>query len=177
MATSSLSRAYSRESSWARALLSKTFGSLKAASTSVRRRANFSTWSRKSIIGAKNNPPARGRPRAGGKRVQSLLLFLFGFGGGGLGCVGFGHALLELVHATSGIDELLLAGIEGMADVANTDQNHRLGGAGLNHVAASATDFRFLIFRMNVSFHKNALQVNRQREFDKDLLEKFCRHF
>jgi hypothetical protein len=61
---------------------------------------------------------------------------------------------LELVHSAGGIDEFLLAGVEGMAGVANTEENGVLGGAGLDHVAARATDFRCLILRMNVSFHK-----------------------
>src|SRR5262245_3089463 len=49
-----------------------------------------------------------------------------------------------------------------MADVANAQQDHWPGGAGLDHVAASTTDFRFLIFRMYVSFHKRRqnLSVN-----------------
>ena len=86
--------------------------------------------------------------------LKALLLFPLGLGGSGLGGLCFGHALLEFINTAGGIDELLLAGEERMADVADADQNDRLGGAGLNHVAASATDFRFLIFRMNFSFHK-----------------------
>src|SRR5262245_22604683 len=40
-----------------------------------------------------------------------------------------------------------------MAIVADTDDDRRLGGACLDHVAARATDFRVHILRMNVSFH------------------------
>src|SRR5262245_35554051 len=84
-----------------------------------------------------------------------LLLFLgSGFGGSSLGGLRLRHALLELVHAAGGVDELLLSGIERMADVADTDDDYGLGGTGFNHVSTGATDFRVRIFRMNVSFHK-----------------------
>jgi hypothetical protein len=82
-----------------------------------------------------------------------LLLFGSGFGDGLLGGLGLGHALLEFVHAARGIDEFLLASVEGVAGVANTEENGVLGRAGLDHVAACATNFRRLILRMNVSFH------------------------
>ena len=70
-----------------------------------------------------------------------------------------GHALLEFVHAAGGVHKLLLAGVEWMAGVANADDNHGLGGAGFDHVAAGATDFRVHIFRMNVRLHKKGLQT------------------
>ena len=73
--------------------------------------------------------------------IKPLLLFLLGFGSGSLGGLGLGHALLEFIDATGCIDELLLSGIEGMANVANADNNHRLRGPGLDHVATRATDF------------------------------------
>ena len=41
-----------------------------------------------------------------------------------------------------------------MAGVADADDHGLLDGAGLDHVTASAADFRFRIFRMDVSFHK-----------------------
>ena len=60
--------------------------------------------------------------------------------GGSLGGLSFGHALLEFIDPAGGIDELLLTRVEGMAHVANTDNNHGLGGARLDHVAARATN-------------------------------------
>jgi hypothetical protein len=87
------------------------------------------------------------------ENTGSLLLFLAGRGGG-LGSLGLGGALLEFVHATGGIHEFLLAGVKRMADVANADDDYRLGGAGRDHVAAGATDFRVHIFWMNVRLHK-----------------------
>ena len=85
---------------------------------------------------------------------QKLNFFLFLRGerlGGGLR---LGGALLEFVHATGGVHEFLLAGVKRMADVADADNDDRLGGARLDHVAAGATDFRVHIFRMNVRLHK-----------------------
>src|SRR5712691_8610836 len=84
------------------------------------------------------------------KFYKRLLLFLFGTGRGGLGGLGLQHALLEFIDAPRGIDEFLRASVKGMADVANAQQDNGPGGPGLDHVAAGATDFRFLIFRMNV---------------------------
>jgi hypothetical protein len=104
-------------------------------------------------MGKRNRPQAgKAGGRGGGK---TLLLFLFG-AGGGLRCLGglrLGHPLLEFVHATGRIDKLLLAGVKGMADVANTDQKGCTGGTRLDDVAAGATNFRRIVFRMYVSFH------------------------
>src|SRR6266511_455725 len=128
-ATSSFSRAYSFDNSW--------------------------MCGRKSIR-EKNIRPQSDEAAAGGRAGNPLLLFLLrGGGGGGLGLGGLrlGQALLEFVHATGGVHKLLLAGVKRVADIADTDQNRRLGGAGLDHIAAGATDFRIHILRMNVGFH------------------------
>ena len=84
---------------------------------------------------------------------RKLFLFLAGRSGG-LGGLGLHQALLELVHTTGGVHELLLAGVERMARVADADDDRLPGRARLDHVAARATDFRVRIFRMNISFHK-----------------------
>lgn len=84
-----------------------------------------------------------------------LFLFLLAGGGSSLGGLRLGHALLELIDTTSRIDEFLRASVEGMADVADAQNRGVLCGTGLDHVAASATDFRVYIFRMNISFHKS----------------------
>src|SRR6267154_1526806 len=88
------------------------------------------------------------------EKSENRLLFLLLDGGRGLRRLGFDHPLLELVHSSGGIDELLGASVKGMARVADTDNNHGLGGAGLNHVATGATDFRVHIFGMYGFFHK-----------------------
>jgi hypothetical protein len=91
------------------------------------------------------------------------LSFLFLLGGEGLlGGLGLGGALLELVHASCRIDELLLARVKGMADVADAYNNGVAGGACLDHIAAGATDFRFRIFRMNVRSHKRTIILARK---------------
>ena len=77
-----------------------------------------------------------------------FALFVGGFLGGLAGGLGLGQALLELVHATGGINKFLLAGVERMALVANADEHGGLGGTRLDFVAASATNRRFHIFRM-----------------------------
>ena len=91
-------------------------------------------------------------------RWKALLLFLSG-AGLGLGGLCLGHALLELVHAAGRINEFLRAGVEGMADVANTQEYDRLGGAGFDDIAASATNFRVHIFRMYISFHNKGAKT------------------
>jgi hypothetical protein len=85
--------------------------------------------------------------------VQLNLLFLLG-GKSFLGGLRLGGALLELVHAAGGVHELLLARVKGMAHVANAHDDGGPGGTRLDHVAAGATDFRVVIFRMNVRLHK-----------------------
>src|SRR6266481_5111891 len=87
-----------------------------------------------------NRPYGRQTMRA--EKLENRLLFLLLDRGRGLRCLRLDHPLLELVHSSSGIDEFLLAGVEGMARIADTDDNHRLGGAGLDDIAAGATDFR-----------------------------------
>src|SRR5439155_5266012 len=98
---------------------------------------------------------------------------------GSLGGLGLGHTLLEFIDASGRIDEFLLAGIEGMAHVANADNDHWLGGAGLDHVAAGATDFGFLIFGMDIGSHKRrenvtAKSVLTRANFARDQSRKDC---
>src|SRR5215469_4489395 len=84
---------------------------------------------------------------------RELALLLLG-GSRGLGGLRLRHALLELVHATGCIDKLLLTGVEGVTGVANTHDNHRLGGTRLNHVATRATNLGIHILGMYLIFHK-----------------------
>ena len=99
-----------------------------------------------------NRPDGRQTMRAA-KMGEALLFLLLGRSGG-LGSLGLGHSLLELVHSTGGIHELLLAGVKRMARIANADDDHGLRGSGLDYIAARATDFRVHIFRMYICFHK-----------------------
>lgn len=89
------------------------------------------------------------------------LLLLFLGGGNSLRRLGLGEALLEFVHTAGGVHKLLRAGVKRMASVANTDDDGGLGGAGLDHIAAGATDFRVHVFRMNICFHKRPRKVSR----------------
>jgi hypothetical protein len=103
-----------------------------------------------------------------------MLFLALGGRSSGLGGLGLRQALLEFINTTGGINELLGPGIERVAGVANTDQDGGLGRAGLNHVAASATDFRFLIFGMCFSFHiTKAENDTSNRGFDKSYFAEF----
>ena len=82
-----------------------------------------------------------------------LLLFLFVGGRSILGSLSLCQTLLVFINATSSINEFLGAGVERVAHVADTDQKGVLGRTCLNYIAARATNFRFLIFRMYFSFH------------------------
>lgn len=87
---------------------------------------------------------------------SGLLAFLAGGSVGGLnGLSGLslGHALLEFVNASGGIDELLLAGIKRVTDVADADEDGWPGGSGFDHITAGAPDFGVHVFRMSIGFH------------------------
>jgi hypothetical protein len=109
----------------------------------------------------KSKPPA-GRTfdalAAGGLTKTELLPLLLDGSGGGLGGLRFHHALLEFIHTAGRIDKFLRAGIERVAGIADADNDGGFHRAGLDHVAARATDFRFSIIRMNVSFHNKGLE-------------------
>jgi hypothetical protein len=63
--------------------------------------------------------------------------------------------LAELVHPAGGIDDLLFAGVEGMAGGADLHVKFVLsqGGTGDELVAAAAYDLNILVVRMNIRFH------------------------
>ena len=66
---------------------------------------------------------------------------------------GLGKTALEALDAATGIDQLLLAGVERMALAANFDVDLRLGVTGVNHVAAGASDGAVHIVRMDALLH------------------------
>ena len=59
----------------------------------------------------------------------------------------------ELLNATRGVDELLLAGEERMARRADADFDVALRGAGVVNGAARARDRGLLVIGMNICFH------------------------
>jgi hypothetical protein len=97
---------------------------------------------------ARNPKRERGRVESG-----QLNFFLLRRGGGGLRGLRLDEALLEFVDATGGIHKFLRAGVEGVAGIANADDDAGFGGTRLDHVAAGATDFRVIVFRMYVRIH------------------------
>ena len=111
-------------------------------------------------------PPAELKNSCGRFFCKKLLLFLAGCRSR-LGRLSLHQALLEFVHATGGVHELLLAGVERVAHVANAHDDHGLGGAGLDLIAAGATDFRIHIFRMNVRLHKKGRKLTTIEPDDK----------
>src|SRR6185436_5928250 len=123
------SRAYSFPNSCARCGLAKALGSLNAASTSAKRFVKFSMCGRRfildlrftiyeSLLGKARKSQIvnsagiglgkRNRLHSAGadcrrRKVRRLLLLFLGGLEGGLGGLGLGCALLELVHAAGGI--------------------------------------------------------------------------
>ena len=65
------------------------------------------------------------------------------------------ETLLEAIHASACINQLLLAGVERMALAANFDTDLRLRGTGLDDVAAGAGDGAIHIIRMDAFLHCN----------------------
>jgi hypothetical protein len=102
----------------------------------------------------KIKPPAIPKRNCGRDKIEPLSFLFLLRGEGFLGGLRLGGALLELVHAARGVHELLLSRVQGMAHIANAHNNGGPGGTRLDHVAAGATDFRVIIFRMNVRSHK-----------------------
>jgi hypothetical protein len=62
-------------------------------------------------------------------------------------------AFEEALHAASRVHDAVLAGEEGMTVTAHLYVQARLGGAGLEGVAAGADNGRFYIFRMDIRLH------------------------
>src|SRR5437667_2163791 len=62
---------------------------------------------------------------------------------------------LEALDTTRGVHELVLPGIEGMALRADLHVDVGPGGAGANHLSASARDGRIHIVRMNAHLHSS----------------------
>ena len=63
------------------------------------------------------------------------------------------ESLVEPINTSTGVNQLLLAGIERVALGADFNTDLLLGGAGGEGVAASATDGGLLVLRMDAFFH------------------------
>ena len=61
--------------------------------------------------------------------------------------------LVELINTAAGVDQLLLAGVEGVALGADFNGDVLLGGAGLDDVAAGASDGGLLVIGMDSFLH------------------------
>ena len=67
--------------------------------------------------------------------------------------------LVELINTTAGVNELLLAGVEGMALGADFYGDAGAGGTGLDGCAACALDNGGLIVRMDSCLHLFVLLI------------------
>ena len=63
------------------------------------------------------------------------------------------EALVEALNTSAGVDQLLLTSVERMALGANFDVDLRLGGTGLDDVAACAGDGAVNVIRMDTLLH------------------------
>ncbi len=64
--------------------------------------------------------------------------------------------VLELFNTPGGVDKLNSSGVERMASVANIDFEFRFRTTRHKGVAATASNLRFHILRMNLVFHLNS---------------------
>ena len=62
-------------------------------------------------------------------------------------------ALFEAIHASAGVYQLLLAGVEGMALGADINAHLLFHGTSLERLAANAADDRLAVVRMDVFLH------------------------
>ena len=60
---------------------------------------------------------------------------------------------VETINTSTGVDQLLLAGVEGVAVGADFDGDAGLGGAGLDNCTACAADGSGLVIRMDAFLH------------------------
>ena len=69
--------------------------------------------------------------------------------------------LVELINTAAGIDQLLLAGVEGVALGADFNGDVLLGGTGLNDGPAGAADGGLLVIGMDARLHIKLLLSQR----------------
>src|SRR5207245_2166394 len=86
-------------------------------------------------------------------KIENLFRRFGGSGFAGLLALVPVVLLLELLNAAGGINELHLAGEEGVAGRADFDGDVLLGAARLELVAAAAGDGRVFVFGVNAGLH------------------------
>jgi len=85
--------------------------------------------------------------------------------------------LLELVNASTAVNQLLTAGVIGMALAANFNRELLLGGAGDEGLAAGATDNRFTVLRMDLVLHESSLLQKTTTLAIITILQRKCKDF
>jgi len=98
-------------------------------------------------------------------------------GGRTFGCGFLAVALVEPIHASRGVDQLLLTGKKRVASRADFDvQVAFFGRASLKGLAASAANGNFYVFRMNSWFHVVlSLEAASGRVFKQVMIEFVCK--
>ena len=104
-------------------------------------------------------PPARlpGRPPVS-RRIAYRQTFAHRREGSGArgrarGAPALGDSTLEALDPSAGVDQLLPAGVEGVAGGADLDMDFGLGRASHELVAARAADVSFDVLRMDIGLH------------------------
>src|SRR4051795_7648731 len=94
-------------------------------------------------------------PREGAARAPSEVLLVGCVGAGGRTGGALAEALLEPGHAATGVEDLLLAGVERVARRADLDGQltGRGGAAGLERVAAATGHGGDVVGRVDVGLH------------------------
>src|SRR5579884_18253 len=106
--------------------------------------------SRKAVSGA----PARASSDAT-RPAPSVIGRALRAGAGASRPTALGHPALEALDAAAGVDQLLLAGVEGVAGGADLDVDLGLGGASRELVAARAGDVGLDVLGMDFGLHRN----------------------
>src|SRR5262249_1771643 len=143
-ARSRASLAYSRR-------LAITAGSATSRSSSSYRRSTSASRSSMARHASRRREGPH-TPSAGGGGCSAALFPGLVAALGGLAAV----FAVEALHPARGVDQLLLAGEEGMACRADLDVDALLRGAGLDDIAAGADDAALLVARMNAFLHGEA---------------------
>src|SRR5271156_3995025 len=105
------------------------------------------------IVPQRSEDPGQAKGLRGWRRPFGWMGFRLLGGGLSLAGVGLGELAAEALDAAGGVDQLLLAGEEGVAGGADFENDVALvRGAGGGAVAAGALDRDFVVLRMNSLF-------------------------
>lgn len=115
------------------------------------------------IHGVQNSGHLKRQSQAIKKTAQNAVFFRFGQ----LAFEEIAEFVVELVHATGGVHDFLLAGVEWMAQRANLDIEGVFFHSRFGHefAAARAVNGYFVVVRVNTLFHLISFQLSGHRGF------------